>query len=175
MPTFKTSPKFHVATYFSNKDRCWLHININILYSEKKKNKNTTKRPTSIVQCTNQFMLRCLLFLLKTLCSRGLANLLDTMHLSSIAEWITTLVVIYIYKKKNKVGEEKNKEMENSLVSLPPSLCRNFMPLISSFFNNQGLFHYCLLNDRLYLSFVQFQPTALFLWLSFAFCAVSFS
>lgn len=55
------------------------------------------------------------------------------------------------YSNFGEKKEKKNKEAENSLVSLPPSHCRNFMPLISSFFNNQGLFYCCQLNGCLYV------------------------
>lgn len=65
--------------------------------------------------------------------------------------WVANYANSILKKNIITVREEKNKEEENSLVSLPPSLCRNFMPLISSFFNNQGLFHYCQLNGRLYV------------------------
>lgn len=47
---------------------------------------------------------------------KGLANLLAAMHLSSIAEWLTTLTTV------GGKEEEKNKEEEDRLVSLPPSL-----------------------------------------------------
>lgn len=45
---------------------------------------------------------------------------------------------------------EKNNEEEDKLVSLPPSLCRNFLPLISSFFSiTKDSFHCCQLNESL--------------------------
>lgn len=70
---------------------------------------------------------------------KGLANLLATMLLSSIAEWLT------IVRRR-----KKNKEEEDRLVSLPPSLCKNFLPLISSFFSiTKGSFHCCQLNESL--------------------------
>lgn len=81
----------------------------------------------------------------KILVLKGLANPLATVHLCSIAEWLTTLTV----KRRGKKG--KNKEEEDRLVSLPPSLCRNFMPLISSFSITEGSFHCCQLDGSLYV------------------------
>lgn len=63
---------------------------------------------------------------------RGLANLLATMHLSSIAEWLTTLTTV---KETNK----QNKEEEARLVSLPPPSAGIFS-LISSFSITKGFF-----------------------------------
>lgn len=85
-------------------------------------------------------------FFSKPLCSKGLADLLG-----NAASFFHCWVANCANSIKNKVGEEKNKEAEKSPVSLPPSLCGNFMPLISSFFNNQRLLHSCQLNGCLYV------------------------
>lgn len=132
------------------------YVPAKVTFYTQKTNKQTNKNTNTVA-----YKPICDVLVLK-----GFADLLDAMHLSSIAEWLTTLTV----EKK----EKKNKEAEKSLVSLPPLHCRNFMPLISSFFNNKGFFTVAS-SMGAYMSFIQFQPTALFLSLSFAFILFKYS
>lgn len=75
-----------------------------VLHLEKQKKPNPE---TQTLQHANQFVMCHPLFLLKTLYSRGFADLLDAMHLSSIAEWLTTRTVEKKKKKKRKTKRRK--------------------------------------------------------------------
>lgn len=69
---------------------------------------------------------------------------------ASPTNWVPSFFYCWVANYSN--GRKKRKEKQRvSLVSLPPSHCRNLMPLISSFFNNQGLFQCCQLNGCLYV------------------------
>lgn len=95
---------------------------------------------SSTLKNRKQFMLCCLLFALRSSCLRPLSTC-----------WLLCIFPLTLSGQLlQPQWREKNNEEEDKLVSLPPSLCRNFLPLIFSFFSiTKDSFHCCQLNESL--------------------------
>lgn len=89
---------------------------------------------SSTLQRTNQFVLCRLLFLLRSSCLRASPTPLATVHLCSIAEWLTTLTV----KRRGK-KREKQRRGRQACFSAPIAV-QEFCAFDFFLFNNQGLF-----------------------------------
>lgn len=75
---------------------------------------------------------------------KGLANLLAAMHLSSIAEWLTTLTTL-----GKKEGKKKTKKRRTGLFLCPHPSAGIFCLWFLLFSITKGSFHRCQLNESL--------------------------